>query len=146
MKKIGALALLVAALLAFGLASCGSSLAEEDVKNATAVSYASWMTSALASAFGEAPEGVSVSEDQTTVTLDGLDISEFEMGYTSVSGTVVTSEDQSSVAFDMTMEGGPVKSIAYELSSDDINSSNFDVMVTANKKDYEVSLSEADFQ
>lgn len=126
------------------LAGCGADLADEEVEKATAVSYASWMTAALAAGFGQAPEGVTVSEDNTTVTLDNLDISEFQMGYQTVSGTVVTDEER--VVFDMSMTGGPVSTIAYELSVEDINSTAFEVSVTANKKSYDVALSEEDFQ
>ena len=142
-KTIG---IVVAAALVLGLASCGSQLAEEDVQQATAVSYASWMTSALAAAFGEVPEGVSVSDDQTTVTMDNLDISEFEQGYTTVSGTVVANQEDNTVSFDLTMEGGPVSSIAYQLSGDEVSADAFDVTVTANRQSYDISLSQADFQ
>jgi hypothetical protein len=131
------------ALLVLAFASCGSSLTQEEVENATAVTYAAWMTSALAAGFGQSPEGVTVNEDNTEVTLDNLDISDFEMGYDSVSGTITT--DEETVVFDIKMTGGPVSTISYELSADAINSTEFNMDVTANKKSYAVTLDESDF-
>ena len=84
---------------------------------------------------GDLPEGLTVSEDEKELTLENVDISSDDSEYTKMSGKV--SRREFWMKADLTFEGGPVKSIQFELEnygSDDPTN----VSVTVNGKIVEI--------
>ena len=145
MKKIAII--MMVAVLAVALISCGGSDAsakevsgpaegqapeeqapveepkvvinERDATEAFAVSLMAVMFASFQSAFGEAPGGATLSEDNLVLTMENMPLTDFEgSAYTSISGTASNNGD--GMDCDLTLEGdGPVETIQYTIESFD---------------------------
>lgn len=122
MKRFGIL-LLSAAILFFSFGcggSSGASVSVEQASMALGVSMAAFMFNSFAIAFGQEVEGISYDEDSQTMTFTEYKLTDLkedmgdEMVYTSISGTLKQGESES-ISADLTLVGGPVKTIQYEL-------------------------------
>jgi len=141
-------------VLLFVLAGCGGSggavVSEDNAKEAFMVGFVSALTASFGLAFGQEIPGATLDEETKELTLKDFSLEELagagsDIPYTSVSGSV-TSEEDAMVA-DLTLEGGPVKSIAFTMTGDQMqNSDGFSVTVTVNGKEMELEITAADMQ
>lgn len=155
MKKISVA--MIAALLALALIGCGGGddgsaetisrqtageapeeqapveepkvvISERDATEAFAVSLMAVMFASFQSAFGEAPEGATLSEDNLVLTMDKMRLTDFEgSAYTAISGTASNNGD--GMDCDLILEGGPVESIRYTIESFDQETVEANVVV-----------------
>jgi hypothetical protein len=137
MNRIFALALTVA--LAVGLASCGggSSLSQEQAEEAFILSYSAVIVTALMSAFGEAPEGATMDAETGALTFDKMDMSDYGSEYTTISGTA--KEKDGKTVCELTLEGGAVSSVSFELG-DIQGADSIKTTMKANGKSFDVEL------
>jgi len=147
MRKAGAIALVIVVLAA--VASCGgSSVSEEDAKEAYLVSFVSVFSASIGLAFGMEVDGVTLDKETDELTFDGFNPSEFlddgfQPPYTDISGTVVSEND--AMVVDLALKGGPVKSIAFTTSEAvALSNSGFTTAVTINGKELEMDITEED--
>lgn len=145
-------AIVTAGILLVALSACDreSAVTNDQAREAFVISYVSVFVASMGLAFGEALPGVSVDEETQVLTLKDFSLAEFfeddtGMAYTSVSGTV-TNQAESMVA-DMTMKGGPVTSIAFALTPDQMESeAGFTLDATVNGVPMRLEMTDADFQ
>lgn len=153
MKKtiaIGTVAVLLFALAGCGGSGGGSSVSEDDAKQAFMVSFVSVLTASFGLAFGQEIPGATLDEETQELTLKDFSLEELagagsDIPYTSVSGSVMSEEE--AMVTDLTLEGGPVESIGYTLTGDQMqNQEGFSITVTVNGKEMELDITEADMQ
>lgn len=159
MNKITAVGLTLVMLAA--LASCGGSggggatVSAIEAKQAFGVSYASVLIASFALAFGQDVEGATLDEETEELTFDKFNLTEFfgegdsdaseDIPYETVSGTVVPDGD--AMTADLTLEGGPVKSIEFTLGQAEMQAeSGFTTTVKINGKEMELEIGPDDFQ
>ena len=147
MRKVSAIAMVVVVVGA--MVSCGgSSVSEEDAKEAYLVSFVSVFSASIGLAFGMEVDGVTLDKETDELTFDGFNPSEFLEGefqppYTDISGTVTSENDV--MKADLTLKGGPVKSIAFTTSEAvALSNSGFTTTVTINGNDVEMDITEED--
>ncbi|MFP4113815.1 MAG: hypothetical protein ACOC2Y_03770 [Spirochaetota bacterium] len=149
MKHTIAAGVLIALLVA--LAGCGgdSAVTTDEAKEAFAVSYASVLVVSLGTAFGEEIDGVSLNEETGELTLDGFDLGEYvdvgeeELTYETISGSVVSGA--SSVAANLTLEGGPVTAIEFELGPEEFQATEgFTTTLVVNGEEIELEITGED--
>ncbi len=157
MRQIATIALL--AILVVGLIGCGGSngtasngsgaASEEatapapqvtklEAEEAFAVGLASVFFASFQSAFGSAPEGTSLSEDSTVLTLDEFDLAEFKTDYSTVSGTATNNGE--GMDCDLQLEGGPVETLQFSI--EDFESETVEATVIVNGSPMSLALSE----
>ncbi len=101
---------------------------QEEAEEAFAVSFAAVMFASFQSAFGEAPAGATLSDDNLVLTLEKMALSDFaETAYTHISGTA--SNNGEGMDCDLVLEGGPVQTIQYTFESFDSDVLEADVVV-----------------
>ena len=153
MKKtiaIGTVAVLLFALAGCGGSGGGSSVSEDDAKQAFMVSFVSVLTASFGLAFGQEIPGATLDEETQELTLKDFSLEELagagmDIPYTSVSGSVISEEE--AMVTDLTLEGGPVESIGYTVTGDQMqNQEGFSITVTVYGKDLELDITEADMQ
>ena len=153
MKKtiaIGAVVVLLFALAGCGGSGGGSSVSEDDAKQAFMVSFVSVLTASFGLAFGQEIPGATLDEETQELTLKDFSLEELagagsDIPYTSVSGSVMSEEE--AMVTDLTLEGGPVESIGYTLTGDQMqNQEGFSITVNVNGKEMELDITEADMQ
>ena len=153
MKKtiaIGTVAVLLFALAGCGGSGGGSSVSEDDAKQAFMVSFVSVLTASFGLAFGQEIPGATLDEETQELTLKDFSLEEIagedsDIPYTSISGSVI-SEEEAMVA-DLTLEGGPVESIGFTLTGDQLQSDDgFSITVTVNGNEMELEMTAADMQ
>ena len=168
MKK--ALAIGTIAFLLFALVSCGGSgdsdsadgsadgaaasrepaVSEDDAKMAFTVGMVTVLSASMAAAFGEGMEGATFDAEKQVLTLEDFDLEVFkgegvEIPYSSASGTAVSGEE--STAVDLTLEGGPVKSISFDLTPEMFQSEEgFAVVLTIDGHEIEVEITPEDLE
>ena len=127
----------------FAGCSSGPKVTVEEAEKAFIVGFVVIFSASMEVAFGNVPEGVSLSEDKKTLTIDKYDLSELgDLGYTEVSGTVV--ENDSARLIDLTLVGGPVKTLKYELAGA-LDTSRIQMTIEANGNEVEIDITESDF-
>lgn len=115
---------------------------EAQAEEAFEVSLASVMFASFQSAFGEPPEGASLSDDKKVLTLDNMELTEFEgTAYSAISGTAANNGD--GMDCDLTLADGPVKTITYSIA--DFQSETVEATVTVNGEPMDLVLSEDTF-
>jgi len=150
MRKITALGTI--AILLFALAGCGggSAVNEESAKQAFVVSFVSVLTASFGLAFDQEIPGASLDPETQDLTLDDFSLAELvgedsDIPYTAISGSVVNEEN--AMVVDLTLEGGPVESIGFTLTADQMQSDDgFSITVTVNDKEMDLEITSADMQ
>ena len=154
MRKITAIGTI--AVLLFVLAGCGgsggggSAVSEEGAKQAFVVSFVSVLTASFGLAFGQEIPGATMDPETQDLTLEEFSLADLvgedsDIPYTAISGDVV-SEENAMVA-DLTLEGGPVESIGFTLTGDQMQSDDgFSITVTVNGKEMDLEITSADMQ
>ena len=157
MRKITAIGTI--AVLLFVLAGCGgsggsggggSAVSEDAAKQAFMISFVSVLTASFGLAFDQEIPGATLDKETGELTLEDFSLEELagedsDMPYTTVSGNVISEED--AMVVDLTLEGGPVKSIGYTLGGDEIQSDEgFSITITVNGKEIELEIMPEDMQ
>jgi hypothetical protein len=150
MRKVTAVGSIAILLLA--VSGCGTSEAvtEDEAKEAFIVGFVSVFSASIGMAFGQPPAGVTLDEATNELTLDGFSIAELigedsAIPYTALSGTATTGENEMTAS--LTLEGGPVESLEFTMSSDQMQSSEgFTIAVTVDGEEMELEITEADMQ
>lgn len=142
MKRVG-VALIVLAMIA-SMVGCGggADVSEVQAQEAFAVAFGSFFNAMFTVGFGQEMEGVTMDEESGAFTFDKMDVSEMETDYTTMSGSIVEG-DGGNLAADLTLEGGVVESIKFEMTEEDFGGEGATEMkVTVNGK--EITISTAD--
>ena len=128
MKKLSIL-FIVTLLFPTALFNCGgsgASLSDENISNAVGATFASGFIVSMMTAFGKEVKGAEYDKKTNVTTFknfsfkdlqNGDDLIE-EFGYTSMSGTFSGNEKESNITMDVTLEGGPVKTLKYSIGAD----------------------------
>jgi len=147
MRKVVAIGLVVVILAA--IVSCsGTSVSEDEAKEAYLLSFVSVFSASIGLAFGMEVDGVTLDKETDELTFAGFNPSEFLDGefqppYTDISGTVTSENDV--MKADLTLKGGPVKSISFTTSEAvALSNSGFTTTVTINGKEIEMEITEQD--
>ena len=141
--KIKKISLMLLATILFAACSSGPKVTVEEAEKAFIIGFVVIFSASMEVAFGNAPEGVSLSEDEKILTIDKYDLSEFEnLGYTDVSGKVVDNDGTKEI--DLTLVGGPVKTLKYELT-EALDTSHIQMTIEANGNEVEIDITESDF-
>ncbi|MBN1649254.1 MAG: hypothetical protein JW874_14550 [Spirochaetales bacterium] len=119
MKRTAFTILLAVIVLVF---VSGEELTEEEMVKVFSVTFAAYFEASMTYSFTqELPEGVTVSADNMTVTFTNYNIEKFEEGYTSLSGKFFM-DPQKGLKADISLKGGPVKTILYAVPLTQLNS------------------------
>lgn len=120
---------------------------DEDVSEAFGLSFQVYFFSALMSAFGQTIPGCTI-EDNVMVMKDvdllSLDLDN-SIGYTRMSGTITTTEradGETDMKADLTLTGGPVKSLKWEVKNFSMESPDGFFDITADGKNYHFNFSD----
>ena len=140
MKKLITVLTAVALVLSPAFCKGGASLSQDQVKEAFAVTLGATLMASFGAAFGQEMEGVSFDEEKNTMTFTKFDLSEFNLGYTEMSGTAVGTDNTMKV--DVTLSGGVAKKVSYEVG--DLQSEKISADVKVNGKTYTIELTEDD--
>mgnify|MGYP006306115073 CR=1 FL=1 len=137
MNKI--LALTVTVILGIALASCGggASVSQEQAEEAFILSYSAVIVTAMMSAFGETPKGATLDGESSELTFDKMDVSDYGSEYTTISGTA--KEQDGKTVCDLTLEGGAVSSVSFELG-DIQGADSIETTMKANGKSFDIEL------
>lgn len=141
MKKIGAIAVAVAFVVAIMGCSKGAEVSQEEATEALNVAFGAFFIALLSSEFGETPEGVEIDEEVDAVTFTDFDLAEMETRYTSISGVIGGGGENVSVA-DLELAGGPVKTIEFEILEDQDAGNATEMDITVNGHDMTISIDE----
>jgi len=114
---VGVLLLVV---LAFSGCSRDTGVTEDQAEEAFIVAFGGAYVGSMAAQFGQPVPGISLDEDAEAVVFDAFDVSELQSDYDTISGTVRTTD--ASAVVDLTLTGGPVTSIAFEVTADQMGS------------------------
>ena len=104
------------------------------------VTFSQWFFDAITIALGGSVVGVAFTGD--TYTYSNRDLSGFgnydgePVRYTSMSGSV---SGTTTAIFDFTLSGGPINTLSYSLSDQQLNANTFIITVTANDKQYDLT-------
>ena len=140
LKKIGLVLLVV---IAFAGCSAGPKVTVEEAEKAFIAGFVVVFTVSFEAAMGNTIEGVTLSEDGNDLTFENYPLGEFpQLGYTKVSGSV-TGEEGAKVV-DLKFEGGPVKTLKYEIG-EALDMSHVQMTVVANGSEIDIDITEADF-
>lgn len=122
---------------------------DETTANAVRVSMQAYFFTVMMSAFGQPPAGSTVEMigEVTTITFEGLNLAtlniEDEDGYTTISGTIVgkIGENGFNMEADLTLTGGPVKSLRWSIDDYDMTGETGDgeFLIIADGKRYRMS-------
>ena len=140
MKKLTTILTALALVLSLGFCKGGTSLSQEEVKEAFAVTLGATLMASFGSAFGQEMEGVSFDEEKNELTFTKFDLSEFDLNYKEMSGTAAGTNGTMKV--DVTLSGGTAKKISYEVG--DLQSGKISAEVKVNGKTYSIEFTEED--
>ena len=143
MNKNKVYILLLVALLIFS--GCGGSkVSVEEAEMGYIVGFAAVMAATFSAAFDQSKEGVTLSEDKLTMTLDKYRLSQFEgIDYTEASGKVVNKAGI--MQCELELVGGPVKTIKFDIG--DINNmSRVQTTIEVNGKKVDIDITEDEFE
>ncbi len=132
----------VAAMAAVLFSGCSgsSSVSQDEAEEAFLVGFTSVMMASFSAAFGDAPEGVVLSDDMMTMELQDFDISEVDdVEYTAVSGKVENVEGV--MKCDLQLTGGPVETLIFEIT-DVTNMDGIDLTAIVNGSEMQIEISE----
>jgi hypothetical protein len=158
-KGISVVAIMVLALALVGCGGEGNGgesesapaapqISEDDAKEAFAVAMISVLTPSMAAAFGQPMPGATLDAETQELTLEDFSLDELageeaELPYTSVSGTATPGDESTRV--DLTLEGGPVSTIAFDLTPEMFsNEEGFVVKLTLDGHEMEVEITPED--
>ncbi|MFW5738322.1 MAG: hypothetical protein ACOC6J_03865 [Spirochaetota bacterium] len=153
MRQLVALA--AGIILLAGMVACdgggGVAVSDEEAKQAFVISFGSVLIVSMATAFGEEPEGVELSDEGDELTLDGFDLTTYlgegapETPYSSISGTITNDEERMNA--DLTLEGGPVDSLEFSIGSEEMQATEgFSTTLTVNGRETELEITAEDLQ
>lgn len=136
MKRIGVA--LIALLVLISMVGCGGGggkqVSEEEAQKGFAVAFGSFFMGMMSAAMGGGGEGVEMSEEGDEFIFDDFDVTEIATGmeteYTSMSGTV--GEKDGGMIAELTLEGGPVETLAFEVAEDFDLEGSTEIEVTIN--------------
>lgn len=111
--------LLLLAAAAVTLAGCDREpqVSAEQAQEAFLVAFGSAYVGTMAHQLGQTLPGVSLAEDGT-VAFDAFDVTDLDTDYRTVSGTL--SPGSESATADLVLDGGPVTTIAFDLTADQL--------------------------
>ena len=103
---------------------------DDEAANAFSVSMQAYLYGTMMCAFGQNPPGAELEQTDSEVSIifDELNLAalgvEDEDGYTAISGKVTTSETDggSNMTADLTLSGGPIKSLHWSVENYDMTS------------------------
>ena len=167
MKRIATFALVVLVLLS--VIGCGSSeaqsdsgaqsgsaaqsaptVSDDDAKMAFMVGFIAIFSASMGLAFSQEVPGAVLDEETNDLTLTDFSLTDMtseESGitYTAVSGTALSGEEE--MIADLTLVGGPVQSIQFNLDSAKLQSeTGFSQTVTVNGHKMDLEIGPEDFQ
>lgn len=164
MKKLLVLALIGVVLTAIsgcgGDSGSGSSrgsgaeappVSMEEAKTAFIVGFVAVFSASIGLAFGQEVPGASLDPETEAMTLENLSLAELtseevDFPYSSISGTA-TPEGEDNMLADLTLEGGPVETLQFTLTSAQMQSeSGFDITVVANGREMDLQVTPEDMQ
>lgn len=134
-----ALMLLLAAA-AVSLTGCEQQveISGDQAQEAFMVAFGSAYVGSMAAQLDQTLEGVEIRDDGTVV-FDAFDVTDLETDYTSVSGTLTAAGE--SARADLTLAGGPVQSIAFDLTAEQLAAEDaFTTTVVVNGTETEVEI------
>lgn len=122
MKKIGVA--LIALMVLISMVGCGGGggkqVTQEEAQKGFGVAFGGFFMGMMTAAMGGGAEGVEMSEEGDEFIFDEFDVSEIAAGmeteYTTMSGTI--SEKDGGMLADLTLEGGPVTSLQFEMNEE----------------------------
>jgi hypothetical protein len=126
-------------------AGCSASkVSVEEAEMGYIVGFGAVMAATFSAAFDKSAEGVTLSEDKLTMTMESYDLSQFtSIDYTEASGTVVNKDGI--MQCDLELVGGPVKTIKFEIG--DINNmSHVQATIEANGRKVDIDITEDEFE
>jgi hypothetical protein len=114
-----------------------------EVVEAIAVAQLSYGLGIFVALFGDPIDELDFNETTAVLTFTDFDISESEMGYSTVSGTVGPTPD-GSIDFDLAFTGGPISSLQFTLTSEQTEAldvgESVSIVATADGEEYTVTL------
>ncbi len=143
-------------VLIAALAACsGGPVTEAEAKQAFVYGFGAVFMTSFALAFGQEVEGASLDPETNELTLDEFDLMSFgetinqeiadDIPYTSASGTVDQSGER--LRADLTLAGGPVRSIVFEAGSEVVEiDGSLPITVTVNGNEMMITLTPEDLQ
>jgi hypothetical protein len=148
---VGLVVAFLVALAGCGEGDGGSTVSIDEAKEAFVFSYAAVLIVSIATAFGEEIEGVSLDQETNELTMDGFDLAgyleqpESELPYSAMSGTVTSGESR--MAADLSLEGGPVGALAFDLGAQEIQAAEgFTTTITVNGEELEIEITAEDLE
>lgn len=122
MKRVGVA--LIAVLFVLSMVGCGGGggkqVTQEEAQKSFAVAFGSFFMGMMSASMGSGAEGVEMSEEGDEFIFDKFDVSEIAAGmeteYTTMSGTI--GEKDGGMIADLTLEGGPVTSLQFEIGEE----------------------------
>jgi cell division GTPase FtsZ len=122
MKRVGVA--LIAVLFVLSMVGCGGGggkqVTQEEAQKGFAVAFGSFFMGMMSASMGSGAEGVEMSEEGDEFIFDKFDVSEIAAGmeteYTTMSGTI--GEKDGGMIADLTLEGGPVTSLQFEIGEE----------------------------
>ena len=125
---------------------------DEKTANAFSVSMQAYIFCAMMGAFGQTPAGSTVEtvDNDVTITFNDLDLAslgvEDEDGYATISGSIVGKEVESGsdINADLTLTGGPIKSLNWSVDGYDVTGASEEVVfiIIADGKRYRMAASD----
>ena len=139
MKRLTALTF--ALLLIFsGFSSLSAQQQSLDkVMEAMSISMGAYFMAAMMSGMGSTPQGIEFDQNTGNMTFSNFDVTDMTDVYTSLSGTVKGTE-AAGYDFDFSLRGGPISTIRYSLTEEEMQNQPDKLVIYADGKKYEVPL------
>jgi hypothetical protein len=129
----------LAILLSFFLLACGPArVSVDEAEQAFVAAFSGAYIGSFFVQLGETTPGVELREDTDEMVFDQFDISELGTGYTTISGTARTTAETLQGSF--TLTEGPVETLEFELSVDQMRSETIVATVTANGREVDIAI------
>ena len=126
-------------LLAFTGCEQEPGVSSEQAEEAFLVAFGSAYVGSMAAQFEQPLPGMTLDAESGTITFEEFDVSELQTQYETLSGEVTSTEESANA--DFTLTGGPVETISFDLSADQMSAeSGIQTTVTVNGEETEIDI------
>jgi hypothetical protein len=130
-----------ALVIVLALTACnrGSQVTAAQAEEAFMVAFGGAYVGSMAAQFGQPLPGMEIDSEDNAVRFQDFDVTDLETEYTAISGSITATEN--AVDADFTLTDGPVETIAFTLSADEMSSQDgLRTTVTINGREMDIGL------
>jgi hypothetical protein len=113
----------------------------DQVMEAMSISMGAYFMAAMMSGMGNTPDSVSFDQETGNLSFDNYSLTDMNEMYSSISGNVTGSEEEG-FRFDFSLQGGPISTLRYTLTDQEMQNQPEEVVIFADGQRYVLPIEE----